>query len=138
MSLHSEITSILENDELDEDSSELSKAEAIEELIEKYSWDEVWTVLLGILEDDTQSSHWRTVAEVIWGAVLDRRTLPMNKVIALLYYRFDPNTSSEDDDNLIWSIASELKQVGYLSEYEPLEDPEVISEFSKLKDTRIT
>jgi hypothetical protein len=31
----------------------------------------------------------------------------------------------DDGENLVWSIASHLKGVGYLSDWQPLDDPEV-------------
>jgi hypothetical protein len=137
MNLNDEIVSILRNDELDKDSSESSKPEAIEELIEKFGWNDICIILLKILEDKAQSLYWRIIAEVIWGAVLDGRNLPINKVIALLYFRFNPETCSEDDNNLIWGITSKLKKVDYMSEYNPLKDPEVISELSNFSSAEI-
>jgi hypothetical protein len=124
MELRQCICDILADDRLDDESSEPTKAEAIEALIGPYGWEPVRECMLDILRDDSQGSHWRTVAHVIWGAVLDRRELPTDEVIALLYYRFDPEGRAEDND--VWSITSKLKGVGYLSKYKPLRDPGVL------------
>lgn len=133
MNLDEQLTGILTNNALDDEDSDLSKAEAIELLIEEVGWEEICRPLFNVLEDDTQSSNWRSIAEVIWGAVLDGQSLPENKVIALLFYRFDPKTSSEEDSNLMWSITTKLKKVDYLSDYEPLQDPAVIDELEQLQ-----
>jgi hypothetical protein len=35
-------------------------------------------------------------------------------------------------DNLVWSIISKLKGVGYQSDYDPLQDPDVLREMKRL------
>jgi hypothetical protein len=97
---------------------------AIEDLIPQFGWNAVWDIMYGILKDDTQSAHWRTAMYVVWGAVLDTRQLPADEVIAWLYHRFDAD--GQHEDNTVWSIASELKRVSYLSDYKPLADPAVL------------
>jgi hypothetical protein len=106
--------------------------EAIENLIAECGWDAVQEYLLKVLQDDNQRSHWYTAAAVFWGAALDKRPVPVDKLIALLYYRFDPDGKNEDD--LVWSITSELKGVEYLSDYSPLDDPGVQREFQALRN----
>jgi len=132
MAIREEIISIVVDPSLDDESIELSKAELIEGLIDKNSWSEICSILLQILQDDLYAAHWRTVAEVLWGAVLDQRDLPADRVIALLYNRL-PASSSDDDDNLVWSITHRLKRVGYLSDYDPLQDPNIQKELSALR-----
>lgn len=56
--------------------------------------------------------------------------MPVDFIIALMYYRFDP--TGEEEDNLVWSITAKLKKVHYLSDYAPLNDPNVLIEFHKL------
>jgi hypothetical protein len=131
MELRQRISEILADDRLDDESSDPTKAEAIEALIGSHGWEPVRECMLDILRDDSQGSHWRTVAHVFWGAVLDRRELPADEVIALLYYRFDPEGRAEDND--VWSITSKLKGVGYLSEYEPLRDPGVLRHLQAIR-----
>jgi hypothetical protein len=52
--------------------------------------------------------------------------------IALVYHRLAPD-ASDDERNLAWSIASTLKGVDYLSDYEPLADPGVVKELERLR-----
>jgi len=55
--------------------------------------------------------------------------MPADAVIALLYGRFQrAGIGDEHSANLLWSITCRLKGVGYLSDYEPLHDPGVLSE----------
>jgi hypothetical protein len=131
MDIRQRINEILADDRLNDESSDPTKAEAIEALIGPYGWEIVRECMLDILRDDSQGSHWRTVAHVIWGAVLDRRELLADEVIALLYHRFDPEGRAEDND--VWSITSKLKGVSYLSKYEPLRDPGVLRHLQVLR-----
>jgi hypothetical protein len=118
------INEILADDRLDDESSDPTKAEVIEGLIDEFGWDAVRDCMLNILRDDQQEAHWRVAAHVFWGAVLDRRELQADELIAWLYHRFDPEGQTEDNE--VWSITSKLKGVGYLSEYQPLRDPGVL------------
>jgi hypothetical protein len=118
------ISEIFADDRLNDESSDPTRAEAIEALIGEFGWDDVRDCMLDVLRDDHQAGHWRTAAHVFWGAVLDRRELPADELIAWLYHRFDPEGLAEDND--AWSIASKLKGVGYLSDYAPLRDPGVL------------
>lgn len=108
----------------DDESSDSGKPEAIESLISDFGWEAVRDCMMDVLRDDCQARHWRTAAHVFWGAVLDGRELPADELIAWLYHRFDPDGRAEDND--VWSITSELRGVGYLSDYDPLQDPRVL------------
>lgn len=130
MTLQQRIRSILNDAALENGVAEQSRTEAIEALIDEHGWPKVRDGVLDILWNDSQASHWHTAAEVLWGAVLDNRDLPIDTVIALLYYRFDPDGTKED--NLVWSITSKLKNVGYLSRYKPLNDPAVVKELTRI------
>ena len=132
MRVRERIDEILADDRLDQEEIEESKTEAIEALVELFGWASVRDCMMDVLRDNSQESHWRTAADVFWGAALDKRDIPADELIALLYYRFDPDGQAED--NLVWSIASELKAVSYMSSYEPLRDPEVAREFQKIRD----
>jgi hypothetical protein len=104
--------------------------DAIEVLVSDCGWDAVRDSLLSILSDDGQQGYWRGAMEALWCAGLDKRPVPADKLIALLYHRFDPDGRNED--NLVWSITSMLKGVGYLSGYRPLEDPGVKRELEAI------
>ena len=131
MDVRQQIREILADDRLDQEASPQSKAEAIEALIGLFGWEPVRECMMDVLRDDGQAPHWRTAADVFWGAVLDRRDLAPDELIALLYHRFDPDGRAEDNE--VWSIASKLKGVGYLSKYEPLRDPAVAEELQRIR-----
>ena len=132
MNVENEINRILADDSLDDETRDHGKCDLIEELILKYDWKSVEEVMIAVLEDmDRQYDDYVTIAEVIWGAALDERDMPINRVIALLYHRLEPDQDS-DENNLAWSIVCKLKGVDYLSEYDPLEDPEIKREMEKI------
>ncbi len=118
------IDEVLAAPRLNDESSDPTRAEAIEALIGDCGWPAVRDGMLDVLRDDRRGPHWRAAAHVFWGAVLDRRELPADEVIAWLWHRFCPEGQAEDDD--IWGIVSKLKGVGYLSDYDPRRDPEVL------------
>ena len=126
------IEAILAGDKRDDEEDEISKCELIDQLIPLIGWEAVRTEMLRILESERRLADWKVAAGVIWGAVLDGRPLPVDRMIALLYHRFDP--TGDHEDNLAWSIASKLKGVGYLSEYKPLDDPLVRRELESLRN----
>ena len=107
------------------------QCEAIECLIPQLGWHSVRAAMIDVLAAERPRVDHQVAMEVFWGAVLDKREMPENRIIALLYHRFDPRSDSED--NLVWSITSKLKGVDYLSEYEPLHDPGVKAELAALR-----
>lgn len=107
--------------------------EAIEALILETEWGPACECLMGVLEDAGHPpDHWETVAAVMWGAILDRRPVPADRLIALLYVRL-PHDADSSESNLAWSVASELRGVGYLSGYDPLADPRVTAEMASIR-----
>ena len=136
MDLAAEINRILSNDSLDSDECEESKCETIEGLIPLHGWEAVQGVLLNILLDDERDVRdYEVAAEVFWGAILDKRLIhPQNRVIALLYHRLQIDTNSEN--NLVWSIVCKLKNVDYLSDYNPLNDQAIAEEIKFLEARR--
>ena len=126
MGFGNSIDSILGNDILDADGCDGSKCEEIENLIPEYGWVAVQEALLNVLLDDKRRiSDYEVAAQVFWGASLDGRDICINNVIALLCHRL-PNEEGCSENNLAWSIVTKLKNVGYLSDYCPLQDEEVI------------
>jgi hypothetical protein len=119
------------SDHPNQDTEAESPAERIEHLIPKYGWPAVCDLLLEILASERSPADYQTVAEVLWGAALDGRAMPADRVIALLYYRFDPQ--GDQEDNLVWSITAKLRGIGYLSKYRPLDDPGVRAELASIK-----
>src|SRR5688572_9806863 len=103
MPLRERINAILVDERLDDECSEPTKAEATEALIGEFGWDVVCEAMFDVLRDNQAMAHWRTALHVFWGAILDRRSLPVDELIAWLYFRFDPDGQHEDND--VWSIA---------------------------------
>jgi hypothetical protein len=108
------------------------QVEAIEHLIPQLGWAAVRDGILGALAEERATDDYETLARVIWGAVLDKREVPADRVIALLYHRLSPE--SDYGHNLVWSITCNLRGVSYLSEYRPLQDPVVRKEMSAVQN----
>jgi len=133
MNTEREIDRVLVDDSLDDDSREEGKCELIEALIPEHGWEDVQQAMIAVLEDENRrQADYMTAAQLFWGAALDRRSLQVSKVIALLYHRLQPDPGS-DESNLAWSIVCKLKGVDYLSEYNPLDDPEVEAEMRRIR-----
>lgn len=131
MEVRDRIDAILADDRLDDESSDTSKVEVIEALIDECGWETVRDSMMAVLRDDRRAGHWRLATDVFWGAVLDQRELDADELIAWLYHRFDPDGTSEDNE--VWSIASKLRGVGYLSDYNPLHDPDVLKHLHSIR-----
>ncbi len=105
--------------------------EAIAALIPRYGWEVVRDAMLDLLvADDRPEDDYYLAASVIW-CEMDKHPVPADRVIALLYHRFDP--LGDQENNLVWSITSKLRGVGYLSDYEPLKDPKVQAELEAIR-----
>ena len=117
----------------DHSSPDDDSAERIEGMIEDEGWEVVRACLLAILEDPGRPvAHWQVVAAVFWGAVLDQRPVPEDRLIALLYARL-PTDPDGAENNLVWSITSKLRGLQYLSDYDPLADPRVKAELATIR-----
>lgn len=125
------VDEILADERFDEESASISRTEAIEALINEFGWESVRESMFDLLRDDSRAKDWREALHVFWGAVLDGRALPKDKLVAWLYYRFDPDGKAEDNE--VWSITSKLKGKGYLSKYKPLEDPNVLKHLQAIR-----
>lgn len=83
-----------------------------------------------LLESQDQTKRWgRAIAVCYWAITrVDMENLDKMGLVARLYWNLMhlPDSESGDDlDNLVWSIAKELKDVSYESEWDPMRDPEV-------------
>jgi putative RNA 2'-phosphotransferase len=132
-----DINSILLKTELDdENEDDTSRADAILELDNVYSWEVLQQAMFKILLDDNRSEDdYYQMAVVIWYAILENKKRITNDqvllkfkkktIIGLLYYRLRHTDIAE---NLIWSITCELYHLDYCnSEYDPLKDEKIIS-----------
>jgi len=131
--LRRKIEIILDKDHLNAEDVEESKEMYIEALFNTFDWAECRNLVEEILTEDRRLKDYQTMANVIWEAVLDGKNFDSEKIIALLYYRFDPDFDSED--NLVWSIVCKLKNLDYLSNYRPENDETVMYHFNQLKCT---
>jgi hypothetical protein len=110
--------------------------ESIEPLVATHGWPSVREQLMAILEDPARTpDEWSSVALVFWGAVLDRREVNADRLIALLYARL-PNDRDSSESNLAWSIASKLRGLAYDSTDEPLGDPRVQAQLASIATRR--
>ena len=91
------------------------------------------------LEDRSMAHMWnRTIAVCYWAVYhLDELPIPKMEMVARLHWCLINSPDEEEAglggiDNLVWSIAIELKGVSYNSEWDPLKDPEVRTYFSAM------
>ena len=98
-----------------------------ETILPQYDWIEVQEALINILLDNNRKDKdYETVAEIIWEAVLDGKSVKKAPVVGLLYYRLG-NKEAPYENNLIWSIAANLYDQDYAnSEFNPLKDPDIL------------
>lgn len=118
---------VFRNEESDRDLEDILAA-----VVAGHGWPQVGEALLNILEAD-EPELWPDAVGALWATVLDRCDMDSNRVIALVYHRLG-DSATDHDSNLAWSVASRLKGVGYLSDYDPLADPEVLRELERLRD----
>lgn len=112
----------------DEDAQENADA-----LITPETWPQVRDYILAVLDDPQRSrAEWELAAALVWGACCDERPLPIDRTIALVYARL-PTDPDSSENNLAWSIASKLNRVSYLSEYDPLRDPNIVLELARVR-----
>lgn len=119
---------IIKNHILDVLTSHENPVEEIDEtVIPKYGWEYVQQALFSILLDDSCGEEiYSSVAQIIWGAVLDGQKIKKKTTIALLYYRLG-DINAPYSNELIWSITAELFHLDIAnSEYNPLKDERII------------
>lgn len=118
------LCTVTENDQLDLDAE-------LKPVLKKFGWAAVREALFEILKAPDEKLRYEAMS-VLWGAVLDARELNANVTIAHIYLRNDL-ACSEVEENLAWSITSKLKGKGYLSDYDPLADHDVIREIDIIR-----
>ena len=83
---------------------------------------------LEILSDPNLQKYWHSSSAIIYWLLPmpDQIEIPKMAIVARLYWCLIQDGDSMDEaENLVWSIAKDLKGVEYLSEWEPMKDPEV-------------
>ena len=127
MNLQNRINEILK---LDIDNNELldfCRSDLIYQfLVEEYGWDEVQQSLFQALIDEKPKEDYVTIELVFWYAALDELDIDRDMAVALINYRCNPYDSPYED-NLAWSITSELYNLDYAdSEYNAFRDEKII------------
>lgn len=129
-----QIQQMLADNRFRDESPDCDLSDAITDLAQDNGWGAVYTELLDVLLDESQAGHWYDVIACLFGTDCHERQLPCEPayLIALLYdcLRLHPDlgvpgVDLEETDNLVWSITHNLKSVGYLSDYDPENDPDV-------------
>ncbi|ERN41504.1 hypothetical protein KR51_00020830 [Rubidibacter lacunae KORDI 51-2] len=114
--------------------------ENVQDLIEKYGTQGVLSDAISILMNQSKTKCWYLSASIISWLVEEGINLPYDSsyLVAALYVclkRF-PNLGAngiDDGNNLVWTIAHSLKGVDYDSDWEPLEDNEVIKHMQSIQ-----
>lgn len=130
------IAQLIQYEELDEDFDLL---EAIADRARVQGWNEIIIEALAILADRSQNEAWPRAIAVCYWAIPNVEVLPFAKMelVARLYWCLlnYPETDQHDTDgvdNLVWTIAKDLKGVHYNSDWDPLNDPEVRAHMARL------
>ena len=110
-------------------------SEAVTSLANDVGWEPVLNAMLDILRNNSLALHWYDVVACLFCCDCHKLPLPCEHsyLIALLYdcLRLKPDLGTDgrdldNSDNLVWSIAHNLKGVSYMSDYNPKTDEEVL------------
>lgn len=128
MDLQKRINEILKLDIDDNELLDFSRCDLIYQfLVEEYGWDEVQPSLFQALIDEKTKKDYVTIAKVFFYAILDKLDIDRDMAVALINYRCNPYDSPYED-NLAWSITSELYNLDYAnSEYNAFRDEKIIN-----------
>lgn len=107
----------------------------LEILSSQGDWDSSVREALDLLADRRQMHLWQGAFCVVYWAPPESLPSPRMGVVARLYWCLlsDGFLVGDEDENLVWSIATDLKGVGYESDWEPLADPEVRKHLSEMR-----
>jgi len=133
------INTEVESDPEDDDSFDIFE-ESVEKIVNDYGSDAVLISLLEILNDESNKKYWYLAASIVSWLVDDDVELPFEwtYLVASLYVCLErlPDlgmSGSADGTNLVWSIAHAVKKVGYLDDWNPLEDSEILACMKSIK-----
>lgn len=99
------------------------------------SWDQWLREALEILQDKERIDDWPRATAVIYWAISRDPEFPCEKMelVARLYWCLIQSPEvGEHEENLVWSIAKDLKGVDYESDWDPMADPEVRAHMAKM------
>ncbi|SDY25634.1 hypothetical protein [Lysobacter enzymogenes] len=125
---------LLEAELADPDGYEL--CEAVEALVERIGWPTPLAEAMTILADDGLRRFWRqAMAVAFWAQDPGEVRIPPGgdalDCVARLYFCLEREPAL--DENLAWSLASRLKGVSYLSDWNPLLDPQVCLRMASMR-----
>jgi hypothetical protein len=123
--MRQKILRALENATFEEDPSQ-----SLLHLLEENGWDQNLPILLELLNNKNQMKNWPQIIITLWYGIGKRYLFPIDYTIAVLYHCLD--ISEELDENLIWSITRNLKNISYESDYDPYQDENVQKIMQKL------
>jgi hypothetical protein len=109
------------------------KADTINWIVERYSWDHVSPHLEKALLRFRNIEHAEILADVYYCASLEGKRFDCNYIAALLLACGVTSSTSTNGFNLILSICVMMKGVEY-QEYYPLSDPEIIAEMERIRN----
>ena len=103
-----------------------------EAVFTEYEWDDIQAALISILLDDhCAKADYEKAAGIIWDAALAGKGINIDLIVGLLYYRLG-DRDAPYDNNLIWSIAAQLKSLDYAnSDYDPYKDEAISKELNE-------
>ena len=117
---------------LDEEDFDLDDEVSL--LAEKMGWELILNETLQVLGLEKYKQYWYGAASIIYFASLDGIEMPIDnkQVIARLYwclskYKDLGENSVGDGTNLVWSIATNLVDKSYMSEWNPLKDQTIVN-----------
>jgi hypothetical protein len=122
------MATVVEMLELEEKDEDFDLLVAVRERESKEGWDTLLRETIAVLADRSCQGLWRSAIAIVYWASSSAPDMPVPKseVIARLYWcLINHPESSEEDENLVWSATMNLKGVDYLSEWDPMKDPEV-------------
>lgn len=119
--------SVSEMIDLERQDEDFDLLEAIQIRSKQEGWSQILQEALDILSDKTKQNDWQSAANIIFWSSPDKTEMPIPKmaVVARLTWCQINGDGLDDSENLVWTIAKDLKGVAYLSDWDPQKDPEV-------------
>lgn len=126
--------SISEMFELERRDEDYDLMPAILDRAAQIGWASILQDVLEILSNKERQEDWQSAANVIYWSDVAKTEMPIPKmaVVARLTWCQIVGEGLDNAENLVWSIAKELKGVNYESEWDPIKDPEVSSFLAEL------
>ena len=120
------------------DDEEFDLLEAVQTRSEIEGWTDIVAESLSILSDKSKMEFWQAAVRIIFWSTSRTPTFPVPtmEIVARLYWcliNVEEGVKNEMDENLVWSVAKDLKGVPYLADWDPQRDPEVQAYLTEMK-----